>query len=108
MPVSESDSSSLNSLEDDKDTDNLLSDVELEGFPKDQHIEEAIHSTPRKYLSYKIRKVLFHGSFFVIGVCILVAGGVSSHYHPHVDPEEYYNCTTFSNSSYFSDITLDS
>ena len=51
-------------------------------------------------VSYKLKKLLLHGSFYVVGACILIAGGVSSHFHPHVDPEEYSNCTGFDNSSY--------
>lgn len=55
-----------------------------------------------KTLFYKMRKLLIHGSFVVVGASVLIAGGVSSHYHPHVDPEEYGNCTD--NSSYYLNI----
>ena len=41
-----------------------------------------------------ILKLLNRGSlFFAIGLVVLVAGGVSSNFHPYVDPGEYENCT---------------
>lgn len=90
---SEPDASSIDDLVcecDGRDTENLLSGLELANG------EEVI---PNKLLSYKVKKVLFHGSLFAAGVCILIAGGVSSRFHPHVDPEQYYNCTAMDNSS---------
>ena len=41
----------------------------------------------------RILLVLSRSSLFVIGITILVAGGISSKFHPHVDPMEYDNCT---------------
>lgn len=99
------DTSSLSSASGcmEEDASNLISDaVELHSInegpreSRDVHIEKA---TPTKKLSYKMRKLLLHGSFYVIGICILIAGGVSSRFHPHVDPEEYANCSSFHNSS---------
>lgn len=40
-------------------------------------------------------RALSRGTFFAIGLTILVAGGVASNYHPYyIDPAEYENCTT--------------
>ena len=80
----------------ERDTNNLLSDIE----GKEQHLHSVILT--EKKLAYKIKKLLIHGSFYAIGICILISGGVSSRFHPHVDPEEYSNCTSFENSSYAS------
>lgn len=41
----------------------------------------------------RVVKVLSQGSFFALGLVVLVAGGVASMYHPYVDPDEYENCT---------------
>ena len=42
----------------------------------------------------QVLRILSRGSFFAIGLAILVAGGVASNYHPyHVNPNEYNNCT---------------
>ena len=44
--------------------------------------------------SGQMLRVLSRGSFFAIGLAILVAGGVASNYHPYyLDPGEYENCT---------------
>jgi hypothetical protein len=105
-----SETSSLGSSSVQEDTDNLLSDVELQSMGEDK--DESPVTTPSLYfnrrpLGYKCRKLLLHGSFYVVGLSILVAGGISSHFHPHVDPEEYANCTDFGNSSYLmDDVTL--
>ena len=81
------------------DTENLISDVELQNMGEEKKVRKpSLHS--RRKLSYKARKLLLHGSFYVVGISILVAGGISSRFHPHVDPEDYTNCTDFSNSSH--------
>ena len=104
----ESDTISLDSTSsDDRDTKSFLPDVELEDTAGGSEQEVVVHEVLKPPLHYKIRKLFLHGSFFVVGVCILVAGGVASRYHPYVDPEEYYNCSTHDNSSYFSDVILD-
>lgn len=95
------DTSSLSSRDyscDEEDTENLLSDVDHEDAEEENDVPLKT-VTSSKRLSYKMRKVLIHGSFFFVGICILVAGGVSSHFHPYVDPEEYYNCTSFGNNT---------
>ena len=98
---SSSDSSSINSEDtnEDKDAESLLPDMTIKN-------EDTVKSKLRKTLSYKMRKFLFHGSFYVVGVCILIAGGVASQFHPHVDPEEFLNCTIFENGSNSSDFNL--
>lgn len=40
-----------------------------------------------------ILRVLRRISLFAVGLAALVVGGVSSNFHPHVDPGEYENCT---------------
>ena len=54
-----------------------------------------------------VLRVLSRGSFFAIGLAILVAGGVASNYHPYFgDPGEYAyeNCTAaqLNHSVYYS------
>ena len=51
----------------------------------------------------RVLKVLNRGSIFVIGLAILVAGGVSSNFHPYVDPVEYENCTVTDESSHLNE-----
>ena len=104
--------SSSKVLEEERDTNMLLSDMELDdvvkNFSSRSTVEGAVVTRrhPQTILSYKIRKLFLHGSFLVVGVCILVAGGVASRYHPYVDPEEYYNCSGLDNTSYhFSNIS---
>jgi hypothetical protein len=41
----------------------------------------------------RIVKLLSRGSFFAIGLAVLVVGGVSSNFTPYVEPWEYDNCT---------------
>ena len=42
----------------------------------------------------QVLRILSRGSFFAIGLAILMAGGVASNYHPYyVNPNEYNNCT---------------
>ena len=40
-----------------------------------------------------ILRVLRRSSLLAVGLAVLVVGGVSSNFHPHVDPGEYENCT---------------
>ena len=47
------------------------------------------HRTKTHY----ILKLLSRGSLYALGLAILVVGGVSSTFHPYVDPGEYENCT---------------
>ena len=43
----------------------------------------------------QLLRVLGRGSFFAIGLAILMVGGVASNYQPYyVDPGEYENCST--------------
>lgn len=77
--------------EGESDTDNLLSERE----PREESNLHFKDSTVKR----KIVKLFIHGSFYVVGLCVLIGGGVSSRYHPHVDPEEYSNCSSFDNSS---------
>ena len=96
-----SDSSSVNST--CNDDGNLLPDVELVDKANDTAGNEEVVTekvTLMAIFNYKTRKILIHGSFYVVGVCILIAGGVASRFHPHVDSDEYSNCTTFNDSSY--------
>lgn len=85
--------------------ENLLSSVELQdvggGYEIPPHSRRLSMFFRRP--SYKLRKLVLHGSFFVVGICILIAGGISSRFHLYVDPVEYLNCTDYDNSSYFSD-----
>ena len=81
----------------DGDTVNLVSDLE----PDNSH-KQFKGLGKNKVSYYKIRKLLVHGSFYVIGLCVLIGGGIASRFHPHVDPEEYSNCSTFDNSSLYS------
>ena len=110
-PGEEVDTSSLNSQTSsfgstdgvtvERDTQNLISDVELHNMGEKEGSQirtSSLHN--RRKPSYKIRKLMLHGSFYVVGISILVAGGISSRFNPHVDPEEYSNCTDFSNSSH--------
>ena len=42
----------------------------------------------------QVVRILSKGSFFAIGLAILVAGGMASNYHPYyVNPNEYNSCT---------------
>ena len=97
-------SSSSSGSHDETDRDNLISgeDSKLqkeENEDRDQNqFTEVLYSKTR---AYKLRKLLIHGSFFVVGVSILIAGGVSGTFHPHVDQDQYSNCTS-SNLSNFS------
>ncbi len=84
------------------DTDNLLSKSERLEVKEQCTNQYNLKKTLNKKLSYKIKRLLIHGSFYAIGLCILIVGGVSSRFHPYVDPEEYSNCTSFDNSSYAS------
>ena len=78
------------------DTENLLSEsMELKNVAEEQEDTVVALSKP---LPYKMRKLLIHGSFYVVGACTLIAGGVASRFHPHVDPDEYTNCTTDNSS----------
>ena len=96
---------SISSASSDGSEDNFLSDVEPHELHSKQSGNHDIHFKVPSIswsMSYKIRKLFIHGSFYIIGLCILIGGGVSSRFHPHVDPEEYSNCTDFDNSSYAS------
>ena len=77
----------------------LSNDTELQAMIAEESVQQQNRSTSRLLTPYKLKKILLHGSFFVVGVCILISGGVSSLYHPYVDPDEYVNCTHHENSS---------
>ena len=84
----------------ERDTDNLLAGVKPLKVNKQQSDQGDIIYFEKTH--NKMRKLFVHGSFYVIGLCILIGGGVSSRFHPHVDPEEYSNCSSFDNSSFTS------
>ena len=55
---------------------------------------QEINNQPKRGLCRsRIKNLIFKGSFFVVGLAILVAGGVSSQFHPYVDTLAYSNCT---------------
>ena len=90
---------SITSITDsDGNTNDLLSNVEVQEMDQG-HRHGSGASRFNRRLSYKLRKILIHGSFYVIGLCILIGGGVSSRFHPHIDHGEYSNCTGSSNAS---------
>ena len=97
-----SDSSSTSSCDTNllcsEDIENLLSDAGLDVIQGSEEAPKSMVTTSRK-LSYRVKKLLIHGSFFAIGISLVIAGGVSSRFHPHVDPEEYSNCTYMSMSN---------
>lgn len=96
-------SSSSSGSRDETDQDNLISGEDSE-LQKEEYKDRDPQVLYRKTRSYKLRKLLLHGIFFVVGVSILIAGGVSSIFHPHVDTDQYSNCTAFDNNlSNFSD-----
>ena len=68
------------------DTDKLV----LESFDP---LQEINNQPKRDFCKSRIKKLIFKGSFFVVGLAILVAGGVSSQFHPYVDTVAYSNCT---------------
>ncbi len=82
----------------DDDTDILLSEADLEPIREGQCHDEELDDIKiidyRKKMTYRSKKLLIRGSFLVIGISILVAGGVSSRFKPHVDINEYSNCST--------------
>ena len=69
-----------------EDTENLLSDCDEQKEHLDQGKEQKIAKSTllKKKLPYKIEKVLIHGSFYAVGLCIPIVGGVLSCFHPHV------------------------
>jgi len=71
-----------------EDTNTLL-------LTDDEHLKSSVNTCKMTTKpSYSIRKLLLHGSFYVVGVAVLVAGGVGSLYTPYVDPEDYSNCSS--------------
>ena len=85
-------SSSSSGSHDETDRDNLISG-ENSKLQKEEN-EDRDQNQFTEVLYSKTRKLLIHGSFFVVGVSILIAGGMSSTFHPHVDQDQYSNCTS--------------
>ena len=56
-----------------------------------------ISSLPQQTQKPRMRthflKLLNRSSLFAIGLAILIVGGVSSNFHPYVNPVEYENCS---------------
>ena len=50
-------------------------------------------STVRSKHRSRVKLLLYRGSFFVIGMAILVGGGVSSQYSPHLSSGNNTECT---------------
>ena len=85
-------------------------DVEVEEEASDKHKlrEEKDVSQETKYsrksVKHRIFLVLSRGSFFTVGLTILLLGVVASQFHPHVDHREYENCsltTQLNDSTYW-------
>lgn len=59
----------------------------------------------RKLCMSRLKLLLWKGSFFVVGVAILIAAGVSSQYHPPVSSGNYSECTDMNNIKFQSNTT---
>lgn len=60
----------------------------------DLHEGKEISSLPQQTQKpRRLLKLLNRCSLFAVGMAILVVGGVSSNFHPYIDPGEYENCS---------------
>ena len=102
----ESDTSSISSNDSTRDQPNMEDTTTL--LSDDEHSKNSVHTEvlPHKPL-HQLKTILLHGSFYVVGLALLIAGGVGSRYKPYVDPDLYTNCSSgnfsvdnFDNSSW--------
>ena len=87
-------------LTDESVEDERELDVEVEEEASDKHKlreEKDNVSQEKKYsrktVKHRIFLVLSRGSFFTVGLTVLLLGVVASQFHPHVDHREYENCS---------------
>ena len=84
-PLTESNTKDMSSL--------TTTDIDELVLESSNPLQEIKHQPKRDLCKSRIKKLIFKGSFFVLGLAILVAGGVSSQFHPYVDIPAYSNCT---------------
>ena len=79
-----------NQVEDgQEDAETLIKDCDITSDDTTVTLTRSLRMDVRS----RVLLILSRSSLFVIGISILVAGGISSKFHPHVDPMEYENCT---------------
>ncbi len=58
-----------------------------------------VATSSRKSCKTKTRLLLYRGAFFVIGLAIVVGGGVTGRYHPHIGSRNYTECSEVTTNS---------
>ena len=96
-----SDTSSISSS--CEDTEALIPEIELVSLDrkdedrKDEEDSKVVINEKKmnfQRFSRHCKKILCRSSFLIIGIAVLIAGGISSNFTPHVDPDMYSNCST--------------
>ena len=100
-----SDTSSISSS--CEDTEALIPEIELISLDrKDEEDSKVVVNEKKMNLqrfSRHCKKILCRSSFLIIGIAVLIAGGISSNFTPHVDPDMYSNCSTSHMNTSFND-----
>ncbi len=58
-----------------------------------------VATSSRKSCKTKTRLLLYRGAFFVIGLAIVVGGGVTGRYRPHISSGNYTECSEVTTNS---------
>ena len=79
--------------EDETSEDSEVKSIVNNDLDEENVISSLPQQTQKPRMRTRLLKLLNRGSFFAIGLAILIIGGVSSNFHPYVNPGKYENCS---------------